>query len=266
MTGTQTRINALQGDWGDDIGLTIKISGRTAQFSDGTPQWTIEEADDGILVLRGARFVGTVEAPVWEFPTGLQRHWARVTAAGSGDVAWARAFLRFKAERLELRRRLQSALSTLDLEKAATLKAAWEHSSATPVGLTEEQSLALLNGQRLVSGMCFRHKKFDYRGIILGHDPWCTYPASWRAKWLPDRPRGEVQAFYHCLVDERDRPGNHSRYVAEENIELCDLVFPIEAPLADALLVRCDEIGGYLPGARLEAALHRQQGGARFAL
>ena len=50
---------------------------------------------------------------------------------------------------------------------------------------------------------------------------------------VPNRPRGEAQPFYHCIVDERDRPGRQGRYVAEENIELCEFVFPAQGDLVD---------------------------------
>jgi len=258
-------IALLQGEWGDDLGLTIKILGREARFSDGSGAWTFTE-EDGELVLRGAKLVGTAAAPVWKFPSGLERHWARLVAVGTGDSQWAEAFYRFKDERLGLRRQLREAFAAVDLDRVISLKEAWEQNNAGPLHLPEKQRSALLAGGKFVPGICFRHKAFQYRGVILGCDPWCTYPASWRAKWLPNRPQAEEQAFYHCLVDERDRPGRQSRYVAEENLELCDLVFPVQASLAEHLLVPCVGFGGYLPGSALETALQRQRAGSDFVL
>merc|ERR1711924_573231 len=128
-----------------------------------------------------------------------------------------------------------------------------------PENLSEAERSILVNGRKFVPGVCFKHKKFDYRGVIIGYDPWCTYPTAWRARWVPNRPHGEAQPFYYCVVDERDRPGQQSRYVAEENIELCEFVYPVEARLASALLLPCNLLGGYLPSAHLKQALEGQR-------
>lgn len=263
----QNAIDALQGTWCDDIGLRIEISGREARFSDGTGTWTFEEADGGgALVLRGARLIGQAAAPLWQFPTGVQRYWARTEPAGAGDTAWAEAFLRYKERRLQLRQQLRDAFAGQDLDRAMQLKLEWQSPGAANAALTPAQNAALATGCWLVPGACFWHKKFEYRGVVLGFDPWCTYPAAWRARWVPNRPRGEAQPFYHCLVDERDRPGGQTRYVAEENMEPSDFIYPVHADLADMLLVRCDELGGYLPGPRLDEALRKQRAGGGFRL
>ena len=71
---------------------------------------------------------------------------------------------------------------------------------------------------------------------------------------MPNRPSGEAQAFHHCLVDERDRPGRQSRYVAEENMELCEFVFPLQAELVDMFGCAC--YGSFdLPARELERYL-----------
>lgn len=260
----QATIDALAGQWGDDIGLTIRIEGNQAWFSDGTGPWSFEE-DGGALALRGARLIGDADAPVWQFPNGVERSWARLQAAGAGNTVWAETLLAYKEERLKLRHQLQVAFAFHDLSKVATLRFAWE-SSPSLAHLNDEQNRALDTGRKLVTGVCFRHRKFDYRGVILGCDAWCTYPTTWRAMWVPNRPRGEAQPFYYCLVDERDRPGRQSRYVVEENIELSEFVFPVQAELVDALFIRCDQLGGYLPGHTLEQVLRQQQSTGKFSL
>eukprot|EP00933_Yihiella_yeosuensis_P001163 TRINITY_DN101903_c0_g1_i1.p1 TRINITY_DN101903_c0_g1~~TRINITY_DN101903_c0_g1_i1.p1 ORF type:complete len:173 (-),score=39.73 TRINITY_DN101903_c0_g1_i1:71-589(-) len=167
---------------------------------------------------------------------------------------------------------MHQAYANHDFELVSKLKASWEKNDGELEdldddmrrNLSEEQRSVLLNGRRLVPGTCFKHKTFDYRGVILNSDPWCTYPASWRARWLKNRPQAEKQPFYHCLVDERDREGGQSRYVAEENIELSEFIFSIESFLVDQLLIQCKEIGGYLPGSDLEEALERQRTGGSF--
>jgi len=264
----QSQIDSLQGEWGDDIGLTIQISGDEARFSDVTSRSWKFEAAQGALNLRGAELVGSVAAPVWRFPTGVERYWARFEAAGSGDSDWAALFLRYKDERLQLRQMLSAAFENHDMDKLMTLKSAWEDDSdvRAVAGLSEEQRSALAAGRFFVPGSCFRHRKFDYRGVILGCDPWCTYPAAWRARWVENRPDGEAQPFYHCLVDERDRPGRQSRYVAEENLQLSDVVFPIKATLADMLLLQCNGLGAYLPGPELSRALQKQRLTFKFNL
>lgn len=257
-------IDALAGEWGDDIGLRIHVKGNQAWFSDGTGPWPFE-AVDGALMLRGARLVGVATAPHWQFPNGVERFWARLEAAGSGNAAWAETLFAYKGQRLQLRIQMQAAFAKHDFDKVTSLRAAWEQVQCSQ-GASEAQNRALDVGRNLVPGVCFRHTKFDYRGVILGCDAWCSYPTAWRAKWVPNRPQGESQPFYYCAVDERDRPGRQSRYVAEENIELCEFVFPVQAALVDMLFVRCDQLGGYLPGHHLSQVLHSQRYSGKFSL
>merc|ERR1712083_867876 len=103
-----------------------------------------------------------------------------------------------------------------------------------------------------VIGACLVHRKFRYRGIILACEPWCTAPTAWRAQMgVASLARGESQPFYHCLVDERDRPGGQVTFVAEENVELSEVAFPVQSRASDVLFVRCEALGGYLPNATL---------------
>mmetsp|Transcript_12910 Transcript_12910/g.34643 ORF Transcript_12910/g.34643 Transcript_12910/m.34643 type:complete len:339 (-) Transcript_12910:92-1108(-) len=263
--GMETLIAALQGQWGDDIGLAIEVCGNEARFSDGTEPWPFEQVD-GDLTLRGAKLVGTVSAPMWRFPTGVERHWARNEVFGSGDAVWRESFLSYKEERLQLRRLLHKAFASNDFDQVFALKSAWSEDHALPGGLSEQQKSALVTGRWLVSGSCFRHKKFNYRGVVLGCEPWCTYPTAWRARWVPNRPQGEAQPYYICAVDERDREGTQSRYVAEENMEEDSMAFPVQSRLVDALFEQCNGAGSYLPKPQLEDALRRQRASGVFAV
>lgn len=253
----------LQGEWGDDEGLEIRVAGREVTFGDDGSSYALGESN-GVLTLCGARLVGPTSAPTWKLPSGEECHWARA-APSAGDALWAAALFGFKEDRLRIRRQLRDAFAEHDFESVSSLKESWQRGCATE-GLSESQNRALAAGQSVVPGSCFVHRKFGYRGVVLSCDPWCLYPAAWRAKWVPNRPQGETQPFYHCLVDERDRPGGQSRYVAEENIEPSDVVFPLESPLVELLLVPCNELGCYLPGQRLEDALQRQRAGGDFVL
>ena len=57
-------------------------------------------------------------------------------------------------------------------------------------------------------GQCLRHRKFGYRGVIVGWDAVCMQPEEWCETMKVDElPQGRAQPFYHVLVDGRDRPG-----------------------------------------------------------
>lgn len=252
---------AMQGEWGDDLGHDIKISGSQATFGDESGVWRFE-SKDGSLQLRGAQLTGTTKAPVWTFPDGVERKWARIDPEGIGDKQWAAAFIDYKEGRLHLRREMKAAFDAQDLTLAMGLKAAWikgnTESVPSPSSVTVPPNL--LEGCFLIPGSCFRHKRFGYRAAILACEPWCIAPARWRATMgVPQLPRGEAQPFYHCLVDERDRPGGHITFVSEENMEFSEIAFPIEGPLTNFLLVRCDVLGCYFPSLMLETVLEKQR-------
>jgi len=257
-------IRGLQGDWVDDLGLQIQVSGDLASFSDSPDKHEFAE-EDGALVLRGAKLVGTALAPVWVFPWGIERRWARAELSLPGDEQWAQLFYRYKGKRLQVWSLLCDAALAGDTTQTATLSAEWNEATQMD-GLPEEQQTRLARGQHLVPGVCFAHLRFGYRGIILGHEPKCTATASWRAKMgVPQLPRGESQPFYHCIVDERDRPGGQVTFVAEENIEASVGSFPVKSELAGVFFKPCPEVRGYRPLPRLEEALSKQSTGGSFA-
>ncbi|KAI4174824.1 MAG: hypothetical protein LQ343_002062 [Gyalolechia ehrenbergii] len=63
-------------------------------------------------------------------------------------------------------------------------------------------------------GQVFRHKRYNYRGVITGWDVECAAGETWMSQMGVDRlSRGRHQSFYHVLVEDKS-----VRYVAEENI------------------------------------------------
>lgn len=252
----QAAIDALAGEWGDDKGLTIHVEDSTVRFSDATGSFMLDD-NDGFVTLRGGRLVGTASAPQWCFPDGEVRHWARPTAAGAGNFIFAKAFFYFKEHRLQLRRNLHEAVAVQNFDRVTELKAEWASSHVfLTEGLSTDDRASLARGRNFVSGACFKHKRLGCSGVILGFDAWCTYPTAWRARWVPNRPQGEAQPFYHCLVDVGD---GESWYVAEEDLDFSDFVYPLHLKAVDEFFVRCDPIGGYLPGPKLDQILELQR-------
>jgi len=249
----------MQGLWEDDVGNEIKVTGDEAWFSDGSGPWRIEREGES-LSLRGTQFIGSAARPLWRFPNGIVRSWARPLSMAEHDADWKDVFFRYKDELLQIRRRMWASISMEDFELASTLRDSWNAGGSFPQECTVEQQARLAAGRRLVPGVCFVHRRFGYRGVVISCEPWCTAPAAWRRQMgVASLPRGETQPFYHCAVDERDRPGGQITFVSEENIEPTDSSFPVQSHAADTLLVPCKELGGYLPGPRLETLLRGQR-------
>ena len=74
-------------------------------------------------------------------------------------------------------------------------------------------------------GQVIHHKRYGYRGVIVGHDPRCKADEEWYTtnQTQPDR----TQPWYHVLVDM----GDHTTYVAEENLEPDDTKRRVTHPL-----------------------------------
>eukprot|EP00929_Paragymnodinium_shiwhaense_P087429 TRINITY_DN47607_c0_g1_i1.p1 TRINITY_DN47607_c0_g1~~TRINITY_DN47607_c0_g1_i1.p1 ORF type:complete len:410 (+),score=70.86 TRINITY_DN47607_c0_g1_i1:47-1231(+) len=276
LGGLQTLIYALQGKWIDDLGLKVEVTGDKATFSDSKDTFEFSE-EEGVSVLRGGQFVGMPTGPVWRFPNGVVRRWARPDEALPGDSTWADAFQRYKVKRLGVWKQLCDALvgqpSRDEARRAelSRLRLEWEGDAVADSSfqaLPSAQKAVLTAGHQLVPGVCVVHRKFNYRAVILGHEHRCTAPAFWRARMgVPLLPKGEAQPFYHCLVDERDRPGNQITFAAQENLLVSAEAFPIDSPAARMLFERCDEVKGYRPGPLLDEALRRhQKPGSEFAL
>ncbi|CAK9111312.1 Myosin heavy chain kinase B (MHCK-B) [Durusdinium trenchii] len=266
-------IESLQGCWEDDVGLSIQVKGNEVDFGDGTGRWRLSASVDpvpGALELRGTRWVGQKGSPEWQFPNGVRRSWTRPESISPEQERWKELFLDYKSQRQQLRRQLWSAEVAGESERAAALQALWDTGQVqSEEGLPEEleQQARLLAGRHLVPGTCFVHRRYGYRGVVLCCEPWCTAAKAWkRMMGVAKLPRGELQPFYHCLVDERDRPGGQVTFVGEENVGPDALAFPLEHPLVKLLLIRCEELNSYLPSPALETALSAQRKGDPFRL
>eukprot|EP00897_Mesotaenium_endlicherianum_P004165 jgi/Mesen1/3777/ME000205S03034 len=65
-------------------------------------------------------------------------------------------------------------------------------------------------------GSVIRHRRFGYRGVIVGWDPTCTQPAEWITTMrVADLPSGASQPFYYVLPDD---PRSPPRYIAQDNV------------------------------------------------
>ncbi|XP_031551876.1 F-box only protein 21-like [Actinia tenebrosa] len=70
-------------------------------------------------------------------------------------------------------------------------------------------------------GQVIRHKKWNYRGVIIGWDEKLNAPDYWRASNHPaDKPHWQTMPNYAILVDIRDRAEPQVTYIPEENIEI----------------------------------------------
>jgi hemimethylated DNA binding protein len=74
-----------------------------------------------------------------------------------------------------------------------------------------------------IGGVC-RHKKWNYRGVIVGWDEICKRPEQWLLQNDISLSRG-LQPFYYFIPDDEDcirefGALRHSKYVAQDNLEL----------------------------------------------
>lgn len=69
-------------------------------------------------------------------------------------------------------------------------------------------------------GQAFKHKKYGYKGVIVGWDEVPKAPASWFHQ-MGVAAEDQKKPMYAALVDVRDRDPEHSQtYVNEANVEL----------------------------------------------
>ncbi|QIX00508.1 hypothetical protein AMS68_006025 [Peltaster fructicola] len=69
-------------------------------------------------------------------------------------------------------------------------------------------------------GHHFEHKRYHYKGVIVGWTARCEAREQWIAQMrVNELPRGREQPFYHVLADDKS-----VRYVAQENIVLLSAV------------------------------------------
>ena len=90
---------------------------------------------------------------------------------------------------------------------------------------------------RYATGDCVLHRKYGYRGVIVGWDDECEQSDEWvSAMRVEELEQGSRQPFYHVLVDTRDRSPPQVCYVAQENVDRVGDVAaePLEDGGADA--------------------------------
>mmetsp|Transcript_43476 Transcript_43476/g.90698 ORF Transcript_43476/g.90698 Transcript_43476/m.90698 type:complete len:460 (-) Transcript_43476:346-1725(-) len=90
-------------------------------------------------------------------------------------------------------------------------------------------------------GQCLLHRKYNYRGVIVGFDHVAQQSESWlRMMHVDQLQYGRDQPFYHVLPDVRDRPGAPVMYVAQENILPDSPSEPLRHPLIDEFFTGFD--------------------------
>ncbi len=98
------------------------------------------------------------------------------------------------------------------------------------------------NPQALFSiGQLVRHKKFDYRGVIIDVDACFQGSDEWYEQVARSRPP-KNKPWYHVLVDN----ATHQTYIAERHLEADKKNSPINHPLVDTVLGEFSQ-GRYLP-------------------
>ena len=68
-------------------------------------------------------------------------------------------------------------------------------------------------------GQLVKHRRYGYRGVVVGWDPVCNAPEEWQEAMQVKKLKHKAdQAFYHTLVDIRDRQTSQRTYMAAENV------------------------------------------------
>jgi len=265
-------VQLLQGRWEDlAMGFVVDIDGDKANFNDGTGLWKAEVGSSG-LSLRGAQFLGGLpDLSSWRLPNGREMVWERLDPEIIKEAQLHKHLLDYKLIRTMLRRQISATLAQKDFEVAGALLQCWEngwgfhHETTTP-----EQELRLRAGCFLVPGACVVHRRFGYRAVVLGCEPWVRAPLARRLSAQERDAAGtrmyRLQALYCVLVDDRDVSGGGALFVPEADLEPSNEVFPIQSRHKGRLLEEHETIQAYLPGVALKQAAKRQQLGMPFTL
>jgi len=102
-------------------------------------------------------------------------------------------------------------------------------------------------------GQCLLHRRYSYRGVVVGYDQTCQQSEAWmRSMNVDTLQHGRNQPFYHVLPDTRDRPGAQLTYVAQENILTDAPSEPVQHPMVEEMFEGFDaERGRFVPNAQL---------------
>ncbi len=93
-------------------------------------------------------------------------------------------------------------------------------------------------------GQLVRHKRFDYRGVVIDVDPVFLGSEQWYRENALTRPPKD-RPWYHVLV----HGGDHQSYVAERNLAPDDSGEPVRHPLLEYYFSGFSS-HGYLPRQR----------------
>lgn len=168
-------------------------------------------------------------------------------------MTFQEAFHRFKAKEYDLQKQLVDAVLLSNFKLADKIKMEL-HTIAPPCD--DDVRLLLEKGRGNFIGQCFFHKKNGYRGVIFKPDYRCRMDETWiQMMGVRCLERGPDQPFYHCLVDERDRPGAQTTYVAEDNVHPSTEAFSIQHPLLSSLFTAVPELQCYIGTESLEYIL-----------
>jgi heat shock protein HspQ len=99
-------------------------------------------------------------------------------------------------------------------------------------------------GTRFAVGDVVRHKRFDYRGVVVGIDPEFQGTDEWYETVARSRPPKD-RPWYRVLPHGAE----HQTYVADRNLELDNSRRPIEHPLTDVYFTHF--IGGRYVNGRM---------------
>ncbi|WPT15159.1 F-box only protein 21 [Picochlorum sp. SENEW3] len=156
----------------------------------------------------------------------------------------------FRLQQLQLR--LQRAKAREDFETASLLRDQISHTQLQLRKIQIDREHEII---RYDIGNVIEHKRYGYRGIIMGYTATCEASRSWVSMMnVAALERGLNQPFYHVLVDSRDRPGGQTTYVAEENIMIrpwCE----ISHPLVDKYFISTTEGEHHMPEYKPSAEL-----------
>mmetsp|Transcript_94282 Transcript_94282/g.181823 ORF Transcript_94282/g.181823 Transcript_94282/m.181823 type:complete len:415 (+) Transcript_94282:82-1326(+) len=266
-----SELQALQGHWEDlAIGFVVDIDGDKANFHDGTGTWKTEVGSSG-LTLRGATLLGGLpDLAAWRIRGNMDMIWQRLDPEIVNEAQLHKRFFHYKWARTMLRRRISSAMAQQDFETAGALLLLWKRGWGFHGETTLEQELRLHAGRFLIPGACVVHRRFGYRAVVLGCEPWVRAP---RAHALSAQEREasgtrmyRLQPLYCVLVDDRDMAGGGALFVPEADLEPSQDIFPIHSCHKDRFLEESEAIRAYLPGRVLKQAARRQHLGMPFTL
>jgi len=246
-------LDDLQGLWQDNDGNVIEVAGDVAQWHTSSDSPVPVYVTSAGISVKGLQLVCPPDSPVWKFPDGTYHPWRRPL-----KTEWEEIFRKHKDELLGLRQQMWAAIKMEDLETAASLKDVLHAGGAVFQNCTQEQQHRLCAGRALTTGVCFVHKEWNHRGVIIACEPWRDASAA-SSPCNQDGPPG-----YYCLINERNAARGQLLFFREDEIMATEMAFPLQNSELENLLVPCPEISGYLPRPKLEQALQRQHSCRRF--